>query len=368
MILDRGILPQWHLRILLWISSRECRNQRMMYALSFVEKFKIYNLLLLVSRWIVSWIRFARTAAKRHWSRLAKIQAESGCTWSWSKRFLDNRVHYPVDFLVHASRPFFSHDYNGHASIVQGSGIGPSAYDFWASDLHPLNHGNYMVKCADDSYLIVSRLLNKIPSEFCWVGRCGEWSEVGNNNCSGREMQNINSELVSQLVLLSSAQLNHVKEWANCNSLRLNTDKTKESIIPKFGKARTPPIPGITRVATLNILGVSINEDLQASNRVENFLPVCSLSLFAPSQTQYPMTPRRSSSHSHRATTIARLMYAVPAWWGLTSERHRASIERLYQRLQRMGYFHRDASGTLAPVEMLGICPSFLLSLPTCVM
>src|SRR6218665_822619 len=45
-------------------------------------------------------------------------------------------------------------------------------------------------------------------------------------------------------------------------------------------------------------------------------------------------------------------MYAVPAWWwGLTSEGDKALIERLYDRLQRMGYLPQDAPGALALVE-----------------
>src|SRR6218665_796503 len=39
-----------------------------------------------------------------------------------------------------------------------------------------------------------------------------------------------------------------------------------------------------------------------------------------------------------RATTIVRLVYAIPSWWGITAEKDRAKIERLYNRLKRMGY------------------------------
>jgi|SRR6218665_324128 len=38
-----------------------------------------------------------------------------------------------------------------NASIVQRSGIGPTAYDISSSDLRSLNHGNYLFKFADDS-------------------------------------------------------------------------------------------------------------------------------------------------------------------------------------------------------------------------
>lgn len=110
-------------------------------------------------------------------------------------------------------------------------------------------------------------------------------------------------------------------------------------------------------MAALSILGVTINEVLQASNYVENLLSVWSRSLF---------TLRVLSAHGlldvalhtvTRATTIARLMYAVSACWDLTSESDRASVERLYQQLQRMGYLPRDAPRTLALVEQAGHLP-----------
>src|SRR6218665_2441519 len=40
------------------------------------------------------------------------------------------------------------------ASIAQGSGVRPSEYNIYASDLHPLNASNIFVKFADDTYLI----------------------------------------------------------------------------------------------------------------------------------------------------------------------------------------------------------------------
>jgi hypothetical protein len=41
------------------------------------------------------------------------------------------------------------------ASIIQGSGIGPTSYVVTASDLHPVTSGNIMDKYADDTYLVI---------------------------------------------------------------------------------------------------------------------------------------------------------------------------------------------------------------------
>src|SRR6218665_3583473 len=44
-----------------------------------------------------------------------------------------------------------------------------------------------------------------------------------------------------------------------------------------------------------------------------------------------------------RATTIARLLYASPAWWGFTIEKDRARLDKLYTRIKRMDYLPDNA-------------------------
>lgn len=143
-----------------------------------------------------------------------------------------------------------------------------------------------------------------------------------------------------------TAVLNHVKKWAPCNNLRFNTDQTRELISTKTGKAIPPHTPDIIRVASLNILGVTISkEDLQATNHVYNLLSVCSRSLFGVHVFKTHGLTGAALHTVTKVSTIARLMYDV------TAESVRASIERPYQRLQRMGYLHRNASDTLTLVE-----------------
>src|SRR6218665_1660124 len=42
-----------------------------------------------------------------------------------------------------------------NASIIQGSGLGPSEYVVSASDLHPVHGQNRIAKFAEDTYLII---------------------------------------------------------------------------------------------------------------------------------------------------------------------------------------------------------------------
>ena len=48
------------------------------------------------------------------------------------------------------------------ASIIQGSPIGPASYVVTASDLRPVSPNNFISKYADDTYLIIYRLIISI--------------------------------------------------------------------------------------------------------------------------------------------------------------------------------------------------------------
>jgi|SRR6218665_714515 len=105
--------------------------------------------------------------------------------------------------------------------------------------------------------------------------------------------------------------------------------KTKELITIKRVKLRPPPTPGITRVDKLNILVVTINEDMLASYHVENLVSVCSRSLFALHVLRVHGLPDEATDYVTRAPTIARPMYAVLTWWGITAEKDWATIDGL---------------------------------------
>src|SRR6218665_4046907 len=82
----------------------------------------------------------------------------------------------------------------------------------------------------------------------------------------------------------------------------------------------------ILRVDHMKILGVTIRSDLKMTTHVSEVLAACTCSL-------YPLRIFRAHGLSGdplfqvtRATTINRILYAGPAWWGLTSAPDRRGL------------------------------------------
>src|SRR6218665_16445 len=108
-----------------------------------------------------------------------------------------------------------------NASVVQGSGFGPSSFDILASDLHPLHQRNSIAKYADDTYLIVP--------------------------ASARS--SVRMEL----------HVDHISSWAKLNNLRLNKTKSRELLIHGRRSFQPPPhLTDIERVTTMKVLGVTL--------------------------------------------------------------------------------------------------------------
>ena len=101
--------------------------------------------------------------------------------------------------------------------------FGPSSYDVLASELHPLNPGNIIVKYADDTYPIVPfSHRDTVPLE-----------------------------------------LNKISTWANKNKLKLNAKKSREMLIHRRPSFEVPsPIDGVTRVDEMSMLGFTMSDDL----------------------------------------------------------------------------------------------------------
>ena len=105
------------------------------------------------------------------------------------------------------------------------------------------------------------------------------------------------------------------------------------------------------------------------SDHVSQVLSACSSSIFALRLLRNQGLRRDQLHLVARATTIASIMYATPAWWGFAGVGDRQRLEQLVARLRRMGYLPTDFPSveTLAEeadrnlFKTISQCPSHIL-------
>src|SRR6218665_1565536 len=113
--------------------------------------------------------------------------------------------------------------------------------------------------------------------------------------------------------------------------------KTRPSLLA------APPIAGGTRSSTMNILGITIDERLSVSDLVDTTLRSCSSSVYALRTLRARGIPQKTLHQITAATTIGRLMYGSPAWWGYSSERDLNRLDSFIRRAKRIGFLPDDA-------------------------
>ena len=105
---------------------------------------------------------------------------------------------------------------------------------------------------------------------------------------------------------------------------------------------RPPMLDGVQRVDSLKILGVTFRSDLSASPHVNEVLGACSGSLHALRKLRSHGLSREALTVVAEATTISRLLYAAPAWWGYTTAADRQRLERFLAKTTRSGYLPEE--------------------------
>ena len=148
--------------------------------------------------------------------------------------------------------------------------------------------------------------------------------------------------------------MEYIRTWAERNNLRLNTSKSPEMLIPRgdgHWRVEPPPPLDLERVGSMVILGVTIRDDLRTTSHVDEVLAACSGSLHALRVLRARGLPPTALQEVARATTITRLLYAAPAWWGFASAEDRHRIERFMKKMQRFGYLSPTTKGI---EEMIG--------------
>lgn len=192
------------------------------------------------------------------------------------------------------------------ASIVQGSGIGPATYIVNAADLKPVVPDNQLIKFADDTYIV-------IPAD----------------NAGSRQ-----------------TELANVEAWADANNLKINPTKYAEIIFidrRRKTSAQPPlPIPGIARVCTVKILGVTVTNGLCVSEHVRTVIGSCAQILYALRVLRAHGMDDMALQVIYRSVIIAKLQYASSAWWGFTNSTDRQRVEAFIRRSARCHFVPTD--------------------------
>jgi len=213
--------------------------------------------------------------------------------YNWIMNLLQNRSHCTK------FRGEISLFVRINASIIQGSGLGPVDFVVAISDLKPINNFNRIFKYADDCYLAVP--------------------------ASG--------------ISTTQMELEHISLWARKCNLSLNSNKSSEII---FTRSRgiinvPPPLNGIVRVQTLNIFGVELTQKFGFSSHIKQ--------LIIKARQSYALWILRAHGLSGdclfdvvRSTTIGRMLYCSPVWWGFAGVQERETLEGIIRRLVHQGY------------------------------
>jgi hypothetical protein len=211
---------------------------------------------------------------------------------NWIVAFLSDRSHATrLDFKLSSYASF-------NRSIVQGSGIGPTLFIIFASDLKPLDLLNHLLKYADDSTLL-----------------CPENSSTS-----------------------VEAEMNHIMDWARDNKMIVNLLKTMELVFhrPNVGHdILPPPLPTIARVTAAKLLGVHFSSDMKFTCHVSSLVSMCNQRLYLLSQLKKQGLGVTSRDYIFTAIVVSRIMYALPVFYGFLSEKDKTQILSIFSKARR---------------------------------
>ena len=94
----------------------------------------------------------------------------------------------------------------------------------------------------------------------------------------------------------------------------------------------------IKRVEELKILGVTLSRTLYFDVHIDKIISQTAQSMYALRVLRAHGLKGDSLWDVSRATLVARLTYASPAWWGYTSEKQKHRLHKLLLKLQRCGF------------------------------
>ena len=128
--------------------------------------------------------------------------------------------------------------------------------------------------------------------------------------------------------------------------------KTKHSkhVIYKNSKVPSPPVnPGILRVNSLKILGITIDNLLNFQSHISSTITACSQMFFALRTMRQHGLPDKALHNIFQSKILSKLLYASPAWRGFISQSIYNQIEAFLRKATKFN-FYADASSDLASI------------------
>ena len=97
-------------------------------------------------------------------------------------------------------------------------------------------------------------------------------------------------------------------------------------------------LPGIERVYSMRILGVIVSNTLSFKMHVNNIVEKVNRSFYALKTLRAHGLGGQALWDVTRATLVAQLLYASPAWWGFLKADDKSRLQSLLTKAQRYGY------------------------------
>src|SRR6218665_3589724 len=101
-------------------------------------------------------------------------------------------------------------------------------------------------------------------------------------------------------------------------------------------------VVGAIRVDAMEILGVTLTSDLKIEEHLNKVLSSAASSIYALETLRIHGLTGKALHEVTRATTMAQVMYASPAWWGYTKAKDQEKLERFVGRLKRQGFLTKE--------------------------
>ena len=103
-----------------------------------------------------------------------------------------------------------------------------------------------------------------------------------------------------------------------------------------------PPLPGIERVTSVKILGVTITNSLSVAEHVHTTITSCAQTLYALRVLRSHGMDDTALQTVFRSVVISKLQYASSAWWGFSTAAERLRIDAFIRRCARCRFVPPD--------------------------